>query len=86
MPTTPSQPAGSASVRFTVGGMHCPSCPALIEEALADKEGVSLVSADLNSAEAHVVFDPSAVTVDDLCAVLVAIGYSATVCEDPSCP
>ncbi len=86
MPTTPSEHAGTASVRLTVGGMHCGSCPALIEEARADHEGVSLVSADLDAAQAHIVFDPSIVSVDDLCAVIAEVGYSAAVCEDPSCP
>jgi copper chaperone CopZ len=86
MPTTPSEPARTASIRLTVTGMHCSSCPALIEEAIADHAGVAFVSADLHAAEAHVVFDPSIVSIDDLCAVIADAGYRATVHEDPSCP
>ena len=38
MRTSPSEPAGIASVWLTDRGTHCGSCPALIEEALAGRE------------------------------------------------
>lgn len=86
MPTTPSEPAGTVAIRLKITGMHCTSCSALIEEALSDHTGVAHASASLDAEEAHVVFDPSTVTIDDLCAVIASAGYSARVCEDPSCP
>jgi copper chaperone CopZ len=66
-----------AVVDLVVGGMHCPSCVALIEEALSEDPGVDRATVDLEAGRASVVFRPDAVTVDGLCAVVVGAGYSA---------
>jgi copper chaperone CopZ len=86
MSVSPSDPAGTVSISLTVSGMHCPSCPALIEDALGDQRGVSHVSVGFDAAEALVVYRPSTVTVDELCAVIESAGYKASPREDRSCP
>ncbi len=68
---------GTGSVELEVGGMHCASCVALIEETLSAAPGVRMVSVDLDAGRASVTFDPEALTVDDLCGVVVGVGYEA---------
>ena len=64
-------------MRFAVGGMHCESCTALIEESLGEHPGVASVSVDLDSGEAAVRFDPVEVGVPELASVIVEAGYTA---------
>ncbi len=67
-----------ATVELVLTGMHCGSCVALIEEVLTDESGVVSATVDLDSAKARVTYHPEALTVEDLCAVVVATGYGAT--------
>jgi copper chaperone CopZ len=64
-------------VELEVGGMHCQSCVALIEETLAADLRVEAVHVDLEASRACVAFDGTAMTVDELCALVVGAGYSA---------
>lgn len=74
-----SAPTGSpVTVELVVGGMHCPSCAALVEETLTTDPAVRAVSVDLAAARASVTFDPTALTVDDVCAAVTGVGYTAT--------
>ncbi len=59
--------------------MHCASCVALIEEVLAEEEGVSSVVVELDSGRARVSFDPSRIAVGRVCALVVEQGYDASV-------
>ncbi len=58
--------------------MHCASCVALIEETLSETAGVERVSVTLEPARAEVVFDAGAVTLDELCATVASLGYTAS--------
>jgi copper chaperone CopZ len=69
---------GTATVEFEVGGMHCASCVALIEETLAAEPGVRAVSVDLDARRTTVTFDPGVLTVDDLTGAVVGAGYEVT--------
>jgi len=67
-----------AAVELAVDGMHCESCVALIEETLGEDPGVRRVTVDLESGRASVVFDPAAVSPEQLCATVVELGYQAS--------
>jgi P-type Cu+ transporter len=69
--------AATATVRLAVGGMHCASCTALVEESLGEHRGVTSVTVDLDSGEAVVSFDPAEVGIPELSSVVVEAGYSA---------
>ena len=72
-------PAGSgAAVELAVDGMHCESCVALIEETLREDPRVSQEAVALEGGRASVVFDPAAVSPDELCAAIVELGYQAS--------
>lgn len=70
--------AGSCTVDLVVGGMHCPSCAALIEETLTGDPAVRSATVDLEAARATVTYDPSRLTVEDVCAAVTGLGYRAT--------
>jgi copper chaperone CopZ len=75
-----SGPTGSpVTVELVVGGMHCPSCAALVEETLTGDPAVHYVRVDLDAARASVTFDPTTLTVDDVCAAVAGVGYTATI-------
>lgn len=75
----PDAPAdGVAVAQLTVEGMHCGSCVALIEETLAEREGVRAASVDLDAARAVVQYDPSTLDVEEIRAAIAEAGYSAS--------
>jgi copper chaperone len=67
-----------AVAQFTVEGMHCGSCVSLIEETLAERDGVKAAFVDLDSARAVVEYDPSALDGDEIRVAIDEAGYSAT--------
>ncbi|MGD0380695.1 MAG: heavy metal-associated domain-containing protein [Acidimicrobiales bacterium] len=73
----PSAAAGSTEVELAVSGMHCPSCVSLIEESLGRDPAVHRITVDLDAARASVRFDGAALSVDDLCTAVAALGYRA---------
>ena len=64
--------------QFTVEGMHCGSCVSLIEETLAERDGVKAAFVDLDSARGVVEYDPSALDGDQIRVAIDEAGYSAT--------
>ncbi len=74
---TSTGPAASATAELVVSGMHCESCATLIEEVLAEQDGVGTASVDLFNARARVEYDPARLTVDDLTVTIAGAGYSA---------
>ncbi len=70
-------PEGSAIAELGVTGMHCQSCAALIEEVLAERDGVRTASVDLVEARARIEYDPTRLTVDDLTGTIAGAGYAA---------
>ena len=57
--------------------MHCESCAELIEEVLAEQDGVRTASVDLVDARARIEYDPARLTVDDLTGTIAGAGYAA---------
>jgi len=69
------------TVTFKVSGMHCPSCPRLIQMDLEDKPGVVAVNASLDTKLVVVEFDPNQNSVDDLIATIKESGYTANLLQ-----
>lgn len=62
---------------FTVSGMHCASCGLLIDDAVADIEGVDRSETDSRRGRTVVSADPAVATVEDIVAAVAAAGYRA---------
>src|SRR3990172_8980013 len=67
----------SAEIELRIGGMDCPHCPANVEEALREIQGVAHAHVNLASGSAHIVYDPSRVKVLDLIKAIRTAGYTA---------
>jgi Cu+-exporting ATPase len=70
-------PGPVTTAELAVSGMHCESCAKLVEEVLAEQDGVRAASVDLAEARARVEFDPAQLTLDDLAGAITGAGYSA---------
>lgn len=71
-----------ADLTLDISGMTCAACQANVQRALARQPGVSDAAVNLITAEAHVHFDPAAITPDALVEAVEAIGYGAAL-PDP---
>lgn len=63
--------------KFSVTGMHCPSCSMLITMNLGDLEGVQDVSCDYKSGETVVKYDPAVTTEATIVSEIENAGYTA---------
>lgn len=63
------------NVTFTIEGMHCGGCASTIQMLLQRKAGVRRVSASFDAGEATVLYDPAAVSEDDIAAAIESAGY-----------
>lgn len=67
---------------FSIEGMHCASCAALINKGLQKAQGVSKANVNYASAKATVDFDEKITNEEKLIEVIKSRGYSATVGTD----
>ena len=72
----PAAHAAGEEIELGVQGMHCTSCKTRIERALSRQEGVARASVNYATQRATVVYDPTAVAVEDLQARIEKLGYA----------
>jgi Cu+-exporting ATPase len=76
-PTLPPPPVPTSSdVILSVQGMTCASCVRRIEKALNRVDGVREAGVNLATEKAHVVYDPSVTTLDQLRGAMERAGYT----------
>ena len=63
---------------FQVAGMHCASCPMLIDEVLEDLDGVHRAESSLRHGRTVVELDPTACTPEAVISAIAEAGYAAT--------
>jgi copper chaperone CopZ len=73
-----------ASYTFRVDGMRSASCGLLIDETLADVNGVASSATSLHTRQATVEMDATRCSTDEVVAAIIAAGYIAQL-EQP-CP
>src|SRR6185436_18503481 len=71
------RPSEDEEWNLAIGGMHCASCVARVEGALAKVPGVSEARVNLATERASVVVDPRRVDVEQLASAVAAAGYTA---------
>jgi copper ion binding protein len=69
---------GSAMAEFRVEGMTCAGCAATLENALMKTPGVATVAVSLEGKSAHVRYNPSQVSTDQLLTVTRGSGFTGT--------
>ena len=73
-----SETANPATVEIAVGGMTCAACAARIEKQLNKLPSVE-AAVNLAAERAHVRFDPSLASVDNILSTVVKTGFKASV-------
>ena len=63
------------TVTFKVEGMHCDGCAATIQALLERNAGVRKAAASFKDREARVLYEPQAVTEEQLTAMIEKGGY-----------
>lgn len=63
------------SVTLKVEGMHCTGCASTIQALLQRNDGVKKASASFEAGEARVLYDPAAVSEDQLAGVIEKAGF-----------
>ncbi len=64
------------TVIFTIEGMHCDGCARTVEALVSAEAGVRKASVSFKDREARVLFDPQAVSGDQLAATIRKAGYA----------
>lgn len=69
------------TITFKVDGIHCPSCPRLIQMDLEDKPGVVAVNASLDTKLVVIEYDPASISVPELINSIKESGYVANLLQ-----
>jgi len=64
-------------ITLQIGGMHCASCVANIENTLKKEKGIKSIAVNLVSNKAYVEFDPFLITPDKIQKTIKNLGYIA---------
>jgi Cu+-exporting ATPase len=73
-------------VMLQIQGMTCASCVRRVEKALGRVEGVSEANVNLATEQAHVVFDPSRASLDNMRSAVEKAGYGIGAIPDQTAP
>ncbi len=65
--------------KFSVRGMHCASCAAIVEGALRKRAGVTTADVNYSNGTAKISYDETQVTPEDMVQVLSPLGYGLIV-------
>ncbi len=63
---------------FTIEGMQCTGCASTIQALLQGEAGVHKAAAQFETREARVLYDPAAVSEDQLAAAIEKAGFRVT--------
>ena len=61
-----------------ITGMHCTSCALLIKKSLQKTPGVAEANVNYATQKAHIIYDPSQTTINDLLSTIKNTGYQAS--------
>ena len=76
--------AGEKTVKLSVPGMTCASCPYMVKEAVSMVDGVKAVSATMTDRSATVTFDDAVTNIEEIRKATQEIGYPSTVIRTDS--
>lgn len=67
------------SATFKIEGMHCEGCAQTIKALIGTEPGVHAADVSFKDGQAHILYDPQAVSEDQLVKVIERGGYRASV-------
>ena len=75
--------AGEQTIKLSVPGMNCASCPYMIETIISRVDGVIDVDAALEDRSATVKFEDSLTSVEVIKEATASIGYKSELFKEP---
>ena len=84
MLVSPIAMAGEQTVKLSIPGMNCASCPVIVKMSISAVEGVTVVDTVLDDRTATVTFDDTVTSVEAITQATAGIGYEASVIEKTS--
>lgn len=76
--------AAVQTVNLSVPGMHCASCPYIVQGAIQELPGIESVETDLETRTAVVIYDDTLTTIDDITFATMNAGYESSVIQGDS--
>ncbi len=76
--------AAEKTVKLSVPGMSCPSCPYMVKDAVSMVDGVKTVTATMADRSATVTFDDEVTTLKEIQQATADIGYPSSLFKDGS--
>lgn len=73
--------AAEKTVKLSVPGMFCASCPYIVKGAIVQVEGVKDVMTDLKNKSAVVVFDDAQTSILEITKATAKFGYESSLAE-----
>lgn len=71
--------AGEQTIKLSVPGMSCASCPYMVKQAISTCEGIKSVEATMEDMSATVTYDDTLTSVEEIRQSTADIGYPSTV-------
>ena len=75
--------AAEKTVKLSVPGMYCASCPFIVKSAISAVKGVTLVKTMRDDRSATVTFDDTVASVDAITKATKDVGYESSVMDPP---
>jgi len=74
-------PAAEQTIKLSVPGMYCESCPYIIKKAISAIQGVIIVEATLEDRTATVTFDDTVASIKAITQATKEVGYESSVID-----
>lgn len=71
--------AAEQTIKLSVPGMYCESCPYIIKKAISAIKGVKLVEATLEDRSATVTFEDTVASIEEITQATKDVGYESSV-------
>ena len=76
--------AGEKTIKLSVPGMTCASCPFIVKQAVSDVDGVTHVIATMEDLSATVTFDDNQTSLELIQEATNNVGYASSLFVEPS--
>lgn len=74
--------AGEQTIKLSVPGMTCASCPYIVKQSISAIDGIKAVEATMNDRSATVTFEDTLTNIKLIREATASVGYPSTVIED----
>jgi mercuric ion binding protein len=78
MLVSPGINAAEKTIRISVPGMTCASCPYIVRQSILNIEGIKTVAATMEDRSATVTFDDEVTNIGEITAATANVGYPSS--------